>query len=123
MGLTGGCHCGRNRFEVDGELPAKLTRCTCSICSKRGMLHAYFRPEQLRIVQADSDAIYRWNTKNVGHHFCSACGCSVWRDSPNYQRDGSWDGVSRRVSINACLLDDFEAADWPITVIDGKHLW
>ena len=70
-----------------------------------------------------SDAIYRWNTKLVSNHFCSACGCAVWVDSPAYQHDGSWDGKTRRVSINARLLDDFEATDWPITVIDGKHLW
>jgi hypothetical protein len=123
MALTGRCHCGRNSFEVDGELPEALTRCTCSICSKRGALYAYFKPEQLEVTAADSDAIYRWNTKLVSNHFCSACGCAVWVDSPAYQHDGSWDGKTRRVSINARLLDDFEAADWPITVIDGKHLW
>jgi hypothetical protein len=68
------------------------------------------------------DAIYRWNTKLVGNPFCSACGCAVWVDSPAFEPDGSWDGKTR-VSINARLLDDFEAADWPVTVIDGKHLW
>ena len=30
MPLTGHCHCGRTAFEIDGELPEKLTRCTCS---------------------------------------------------------------------------------------------
>lgn len=123
MTLKGSCHCGRNRFEVDGDLPDKLTRCTCSICAKRGALYAYFRPDQLRITQADSDAAYRWNSKQVANHFCSACGCSVWVDSPAYQRDGSWDGSTRRVSINARLLDDVDAAAWPVTVIDGKNLW
>ena len=38
-------------------------------------------------------------------------------------RDGSWDGKTRRIAVNARLLDDFEAADWPVTVIDGKRLW
>jgi hypothetical protein len=44
MTLTGRCHCGRNVFEVDGELPEALTRCTCSFCSKRGHLYAYYTP-------------------------------------------------------------------------------
>jgi transketolase N-terminal domain/subunit len=45
------------------------------------------------------------------------------RRQPDFQRDGSWDGKTRRIAVNARLLDDFEAADWPVTVIDGKNLW
>jgi hypothetical protein len=122
MPLTGRCHCGRNSFEIDGELPEALTRCTCSFCAKRGILHAYFRPEQFRATEADSDAVYRWRSKLVANHFCSTCGCSVWIDSPAFGPDGSWDGTTRKVSVNA-RLDNFEAADWPVTVIDGKNLW
>ena len=59
----------------------------------------------------------------MANHFCSACGCDVYADSPDFKPDGSWDGVTRRIAVNARLLDDFEAADWPVTVIDGKHLW
>ena len=123
MPLTAHCHCGRNAFEIDGELPAQSTRCTCSFCSKRGHLYAYFAPDQLRVTQADSDAVYRWNSKNVANHFCSACGCDLYADSPAFAKDGSWDGTTRRICVNARLFDDFEAADWPMTVIDGKHLW
>ena len=123
MPLTGRCHCGRNVFEVDGELPKTLMRCTCSFCSKRGHLQAYYKPSQLKIIEGASDAVYLWNTKRVRHHFCSACGCTVYGDSPDFQRDGSWDGVTRRIGINARLLDNFEAADYPVTVIDGKNLW
>jgi hypothetical protein len=123
MAITARCHCGRCVLEVDGELPPALTRCTCSLCSKRGHLFAYYKPDQLRVTQADSDAVYRWNTRLVAHHFCSACGCDLYADSPAFQRDGSWDGVTRRIGLNARLIDDFEAADWPVEVIDGKNLW
>ncbi len=123
MILTAHCHCGRNAFAVDGELPETLTRCTCSFCSKRGLLHAYYRPDQLKVTEATCDAIYRWQTKQVAHHFCSACGCSLYSDSPAFEPDGKWDGTTRRIGINARLFDDFEAADWPVTVIDGKNLW
>ena len=30
---------------------------------------------------------------------------------------------TRRVGVNARLFDGFVAADVPVTVIDGKHLW
>ena len=126
MTLTAHCHCGRNAFEIEGELPKKLTRCTCSFCSKRGHLYAYYKPEQLKVTQSDSDAVYRWNTKTIANHFCSACGCDLYADSPDFQGDGSWDGKTRRIAVNARLFEDFEgfeAADWPVTVVDGRHLW
>ena len=123
MALTGHCHCARNAFEITGELPEALTRCTCSFCAKRGQLHAYFRPDQFKVTDALSDAIYRWQTKMVAHHFCSACGCGLYSDSPAFKPDGKWDGTTRRIGVNARLLDGFEAADWPVTVIYGNNLW
>jgi hypothetical protein len=123
MTITARCHCGRTVLEIAGELPAELTRCTCSFCSKRGHLYAYYAPEQLTVKQADSDAVYRWNTRLIANHFCSACGCDLYADSPAFGRDGSWDGETRRIALNSRLIDDFEAADWPQTVIDGKNLW
>ena len=123
MTLTARCHCGRTTLEIDGELPEKLTRCTCSFCSKRGHLYAYYTPDQLTVTQADSDAVYRWNSRKVANHFCSACGCDLYADTPAFEIDGSWDGTKRKIAFNARLFDDFQAADWPVTVIDGKNLW
>jgi len=48
MSLTGSCLRGQIAFEVDGDLPEKLTRCTCSFCSKRGTLCLYVAPEHFR---------------------------------------------------------------------------
>ena len=59
----------------------------------------------------------------MAHHFCASCGCGTFSDSPAYQTDGSWDGKTRRIGVNARLFDAFEAADHPVTVIDGKNLW
>ena len=61
--------------------------------------------------------------ETVSNHFCSASGRGLYADSPDFQRDGSWDGKTRRIAVNARLLDDFGAADRPVTVIDGEHLW
>jgi len=124
MAITGSCHCGDTRFRIEGEMPATLTRCTCSFCAKRGARLAYYRPDQFHLTSAAThDAIYRWNTKLVAHHFCSNCGCSTYTDSPAFEQNGNWDGSTRRIGINARLFDDFDAASAPITVIDGKNLW
>jgi hypothetical protein len=36
---TGGCHCGRVRFEVIAPAKLQVLECNCSICSKAGYLH------------------------------------------------------------------------------------
>ena len=124
MPATGRCHCGKTAFEIDGEIPATLTRCTCSFCAKAGRLIAYYRPEQFHLASdAKNLGTYRWNTRMIAHHFCPTCGCATFSDSPNYQPDGSWDGKTRRIGVNARLLDDFDAATARVTVIDGKNLW
>lgn len=124
MSITGRCHCGKVAFEIDGEIPPRLTRCTCSFCAKRGALIAYYRPDQLRVTSSGGPgATYRWNTRLVAHHFCDVCGCATFSDSPAFERDGSWDKVTRRLGVNARLFDGFDAATAPVDVIDGKNLW
>jgi hypothetical protein len=124
MTIKGSCHCGKTAFRIDGEIPAKLTRCNCSICAKRGALIAYYQPEQFHVdSSANDDAIYRWNTKQVAHHFCAECGCTTFTDSPAFEPDGSWDKSTRRIGVNARLFDNFDAAEADVEMIDGKHLW
>ncbi len=123
MPITGSCHCGKTAFRIEGEIPAKLTCCTCSFCAKRGALVAYYPPEKFQVTSASTDATYRWNTKLVAHHYCSACGISIYSDSPDFQRDGSWDGSTRSIGVNARLFDNYDAATAPVEVIDGKNLW
>ena len=124
MTINGSCHCGGTTFRIDGEIPAKLTRCTCSFCAKRGALYAYFRPADFHpTTTATGDAVYRWNTKLVAHHFCPQCGCATYTDSPDFKPDGSWDKVTHRIGVNARLFDSFDAAEAPVQVIDGKNLW
>lgn len=124
MTIIGSCHCGKVAFAIEGEIPPKLTRCTCSFCAKRGNLYAYYEPSQFRLTTPAADgATYRWNTRMVAHNFCPACGCSTFSDSPAFNMDKSWDGKTRRIGVNARLFDNFDAAAAPVEVIDGKNLW
>ena len=103
--ISGSCHCGKSAFRIEAEMPQSLTRCTCSFCSKRGVLWAYFQPAQFHLTSsADNDATYRWNTKLVAHHFCPVCGCGTFTDSPAFEPDGSWDKHTRRIGVNARLF-------------------
>ncbi len=124
MAIIGSSHCGKTAFRIDGDIPAKLTRCTCSFCAKRGALYAYYRPEQFQLTTPKENvATYRWQTKLVAHNFCGTCGCATFTDSPAFELNGSWDGRSRRIGVNARLFEGFDAAEAPVTVIDGRNLW
>ena len=55
---TGGCHCGRVRYEVTTDL-ATVMECNCSHCSKRGMLSDLRHP---RPVHGRWPAATGWRT-------------------------------------------------------------
>lgn len=123
MIIAGSCHCGDNSFRIEGEVPDELTRCTCSFCAKRGVLWAYYTVRQFHVTADASDAVYQWQSRLVEHHFCTRCGCTTYSNTPDFQLDGSWDKVTRRIGVNARLFDDYDAAGQKIVVIDGKNLW
>ena len=122
MSITGSCHCGRTRFEVD-EAPARVTRCTCTLCSKRGALWAYYTPQQFRITSPGGEgAIYGRHTETVRHYFCPLCGCGTYSVSPAWSK-GTPDFDHPKIGVNARLLDDFDLDAVPVDVIDGRNLW
>lgn len=84
MPIEASCHCGETVFEVT-EAPSSVTRCTCSLCTKRGALWAYYTPAQFRLLSpAENVATYLWGSRTVKHHFCAACGCGTYSESPDW---------------------------------------
>ena len=72
---SGGCHCGRVRFEV--SVPDELTvhRCNCSICQKSGYLHLFVPPERFTLLSGEDSLVeYRFHTGVARHLFCGTCG-------------------------------------------------
>jgi hypothetical protein len=122
MSIQGSCHCGATRFELS-EAPAGVTRCTCTLCSKRGALWAYYTPAQFHLTTpVENIATYRWGSRTVKHHFCASCGCGTYSESPDWS-SGKPDFDNPRVGVNSRLLDDFDLDAVTIAVIDGKNLW
>ena len=75
MTIKGSCHCKATTFEVN-RAPENVTQCTCSFCSKRGALWAYYTPAQFRLTSPPENvATYLWGSRTVKHHFCAGCGC------------------------------------------------
>jgi hypothetical protein len=110
---TGGCHCGRVRFEVTVPPEITVNECNCSICSKVGYLHLIVPKSRFRLVQgAEWLTTYTFNTGTAKHLFCKVCGVKSFyipRSHPN------------GYSINARCLDPGTVVGMTIRLFDGKN--
>ena len=105
------CHCGAVRLEIDTP-PAEVTECNCSICRRYGVLWAYYRPRQVRLVPADATTdVYMWDDRSIGFHRCRACGCVTHWAPTDPARD--------RMGVNARLLDPAVVARARVRHLDG----
>jgi hypothetical protein len=109
----GGCHCGRVRFraEVDLEL---LSWCSCSICTKKGILHLGTDPATFQLLRGKTALkAYTFGSGVAQHTFCAHCGMHAFyipRANPH------------RISVNARCLDDIDPTSLkPTGFFDGRH--
>ena len=109
---SGGCHCGRVRFEVDATARLRVIDCDCSMCNKSGYLHLIVPKERFRLLSG-SDALttYEFNTRTAKHLFCSVCGVKSFY-VPRSHPDG--------YSVNARCLDEGTIEELSVVRSDGK---
>src|SRR5262249_52432692 len=70
----GGCHCGRVRFRVRGDL-GTVTECNCSMCTMKGFLHLIVPRAEFEVLAGhDELTTYTFNTGIARHTFCRTCG-------------------------------------------------
>ena len=110
---TGGCHCGRVRFELDAPAASEVTECNCSICSKSGFLHLFVATADFRLLQGD-DALttYTFNTGVAKHLFCRYCGVKSFY-VPRSHPDG--------ISVNVRCLDTSTVENLTVSPFDGRN--
>jgi hypothetical protein len=112
---TGGCHCGKVRYEVTADL-GRTMACNCSICSKTGAILTFTPAEQFKLLSGeDALADYQFNTKNIHHLFCSTCGIR------SFGRGTAPDGRAM-VAVNARCLDGLDVETLTPEKFDGKSL-
>ena len=110
---SGGCHCGRVRFEVEAPEDIIATQCNCSICTRSGYLHLIVSADDFRLLSGE-DALetYTFNTGVAQHRFCRHCGIKsfyVPRSDPE------------AISVNARCLDAGTVTEMRIVPIDGAR--
>ncbi len=109
---TGGCHCGRIRFEVNAPAKLAILECDCSICSKSGYLHLIVPEDDFKLLQgAESLTLYTFNTGAAKHFFCPVCGIKSFY-KPRSHPHG--------ISVNARCLDAGSVASMSITPFNGR---
>lgn len=108
----GGCHCGKVRMVVHGDLD-KATICNCSICTKKGFIHLIVPPEDFELVAGKDDiTTYQFNTKTAKHTFCSTCGVHSFY-TPRSDPD--------KVDVNVRCLDGIDLASLRLSTFDGRN--
>ena len=108
----GGCHCGRVRFRVTGDL-ADVTDYNFSMCTSKGILHLIVPQSQFELVSGRDDlTTYTFNTGVAQHHFCRHCGIHsfyVPRSDPD------------KVDVNARCLDGVDPRALAASTFDGRN--
>lgn len=109
---SGGCHCGKVRFQVKISQPQAI-KCNCSICRKKGFLHLIVSPDNFRLLQGkDSLTTYTFNTHTAIHKFCSTCGIHPFYTPRSHPQD---------IDINVNALDENMVDSLEIIDFDGQN--
>jgi hypothetical protein len=108
----GGCHCGKVRYEVEGNIENAMS-CNCSHCGKKGFLLHFVPADKFKLEKGEENlSEYRFNTKKIQHLFCKDCGVQ------SFGRGKGEHGPT--VAVNVRCLDDVDLTTLTVTPYDGK---
>lgn len=111
--LSGGCHCGRVRFEVKTDSNIAADQCNCSICRMSGYLHVIVAKKDFRLLSGQDElATYRFNSGVAQHFFCRNCGVKSFY-VPRSHPQG--------ISVNANCLGQDGIESLTVTPFDGQN--
>jgi hypothetical protein len=110
---SGGCHCGRVRFEVRAPTHLAVDSCNCSMCSRSNYLHLIVPAARFRLLAgAEVLTSYTFNTGTAQHLFCAVCGIKSFY-VPRSHPDG--------YSVNARCLDPGTVTGMTVSEVDGRN--
>ena len=113
MNYRGSCHCGKVRFEVEGEL-TQAVECNCSHCSRKGYLLWFVPLAKLNLHTPENAlATYTFNKHVIKHHFCPKCGCAPF----GFGKDRAGAATA---AINVRCLEGVELSTLKRIPVDGR---
>lgn len=115
MKYTGSCHCGKIKFEVDGEIDGGLA-CNCSMCQRKGSLLWFVPRQDLRLLTPEADlSTYLFNKHVIQHHFCATCGIHPFGEGVAPNGDAT-------AAINLRCIEDIDLNAVPVHHYDGRAM-
>lgn len=111
---SGGCQCGKVRYQVQIDLGAPVTSCNCSMCGRAGTLLSFVPAAQFELLSGEEVLTdYQFNKKHIHHLFCNVCGIK------SFARGVGRDGQAV-VAVNARCLDEVEPESLQINKANGR---
>jgi len=111
--ISGSCHCGAIRFEIDSTF-SELTTCDCSICRRKNALMAKVHESSFRLLAGEDNlSSYQFHTLTATHYFCKTCGIYPFhrkRVSPDF------------FGVNVFCLDGFDPTGIPVRATIGADM-
>ena len=114
--LTANCHCGQVQVQVPRK-PRSLTNCNCSMCRRYGVLWAYYKESEVRLIaEPGATDEYDWGRKTQRFIRCKTCGCVMQWKKYNIGSK-TWTG------INARNFEPEALGNVKIRLLDGANTW
>ncbi|WP_280152302.1 GFA family protein [Piscinibacter sp. XHJ-5] len=115
MTHQGSCHCGRIRFEAEGDI-GSATSCNCSICQRKGTLMWFVPRSALRVLTPDENAsTYVFNKHVIRHRFCPTCGIHPYGE-------GTTPSGEAIAAVNLRCIEGIDLQAIPVSHFDGRSL-
>ncbi|SFP30929.1 GFA family protein [Variovorax sp. 770b2] len=113
MKHEGSCHCGRVKFEAEGDIASAMA-CNCSMCQRRGSLLWFVPRSAMHLLTPDENAgTYLFNKHVIKHRFCLACGIQPYSEATGPKGEPM-------AAINIRCIEGIDLEAVPVTHFDGR---
>ena len=110
---SGGCQCGKVRYEVQIDLGAPVISCNCSMCGRAGTLLSFVPAAQFKLLSGEDVLTdYLFNQHVDPPPVLSVCGIK------SFARGAGKDGPT--VAINTRCLDDVDVGKLNVKQFEGR---
>ena len=111
---SGGCQCGRVRYEVEMDI-GEVISCNCSRCGRLGSLLAFAPAGQFKLLSGSADLTkFEFNKHMIEHQFCSTCGIQSFAMG-THPKTGA-----KMAAINVRCVDGVEVDALKVNKVDGR---
>ena len=112
---SGSCHCGKAKFEAEGEMKQVMS-CNCSICRRKGWLMWFVPRDRFRLTTPEASLkTYEFNKHVIKHKFCPDCGMNPFAEGVD--KSGN-----KHVAVNVRCLDGVDLEKLEVKSFNGAAL-